>query len=192
MTGYIVRRLVVALIVTFGIAFITFALLHFLSPSPVYDVLGARAQPVAVKSWNQLHGYDRPMLAQFFTYAGHLVRLDFGYSYKLSQSVSALFKENAGRSAYLTAAALVLSLLIAIPLGIAQAVRRNSIGDYTATTLNFVLYSMPSFFLGLILIQIFASGPGDLPAHRQHRRSPRPGVRSPTRFSSRCRSSRSR
>jgi peptide/nickel transport system permease protein len=156
MTGYIIRRLVVALIVTFGIAFITFAMLHYLSPSPVYDVLGAKAQPVAVKSWNQLHGYDRSELAQFFSYMGHLIRLDFGYSYKLSQSVSALFKENLGRSAYLTLAALVLSLVIAVPLGIAQAVKRNTPGDYAATTLNFILYSMPSFFLGLILIQIFA------------------------------------
>jgi peptide/nickel transport system permease protein len=163
MTGYIVRRLVVAVIVTFGIAAITFALLHFLSPSPVYDVLGARAQPAAVTSWNQLHGYDRPELAQFFTYVGHLARFDFGYSYKLSQSVNALFKENAGRSAYLTLAALLLSLVIAIPLGIAQAVKRNTVGDYTVTTINFVLYSMPSFFLGLILIQIFALDLGIFP-----------------------------
>ena len=59
-----------------------------------------------------------------------------------------LFKENAGRSIYLSGSALVLSLLIAMPLGIAQAVRRNSIGDYTMTTLTFVLYAMPPFFLG--------------------------------------------
>jgi peptide/nickel transport system permease protein len=163
MTGYIIRRLAVAVVVTFGIALITFALLHYLSPSPVYDVLGAKAQPAAVKSWNQLHGYDRPELAQFFSYIGHLLHLDFGYSYKLSQSVSALFKENAGRSAYLTLAALVLSLIVAIPLGIAQAVKRNSAGDYTVTTLNFVLYSMPSFFLGLILIQFFALDWGIFP-----------------------------
>ena len=156
MTGYIIRRLIVAVIVTFGIALITFALLHYLSPSPVYDVLGAKAQPVAVKSWNQLHGYDRSELAQFFSYVGNLLHLNFGYSYKLSQSVNALFKENAGRSAYLTLAALVLSLVIAVPLGIAQAVKRNTIGDYAVTTVNFVLYSMPSFFLGLILIQLFA------------------------------------
>ena len=163
MTGYITRRLVVAVIVTFGIALISFALLHFLSPSPAYDVLGSKAQPAAVKSWNQQHGYDRPELAQFATYVGHLVRLDFGYSYKLSQSVNALFKENAGRSAYLTLAALVLSLVIAIPLGIFQAVRRNSVADYTLTTFNFILYSMPSFFLGLILIQIFALDLGIFP-----------------------------
>jgi peptide/nickel transport system permease protein len=156
MIGYIIRRLIIAVIVTIGIALLTFAMLHLLAPSPVYSVLGAKAQPVAVKSWNQLHGYNRSELAQFFSYLGNLAHLNFGYSYKLSQSVDALFKENAGRSAYLTAAALVLSLIIAIPLGIAQAVRRNSIGDYTVTSLNFILYSMPSFFLGLILIQFFA------------------------------------
>jgi peptide/nickel transport system permease protein len=156
MIGYIIRRLLVAVIVVLGIIAISFAMLFLLSPSPVYAVLGAKAQPVAVKVWNLQHGYDRPEIAQFFTYLGHLLHLNFGYSYKLSQSVSALFKENAGRSAYLTLAALILSLVIAIPLGIAQAVKRNSIGDYAATSINFTLYSMPSFFLGLILIQIFA------------------------------------
>jgi peptide/nickel transport system permease protein len=156
MIGYIIRRLVMAVIVTIGIATITFLLLHYLSPSPVYDVLGPKAQPAAVISWNRIHGFDRPEIDQFFTYLGNLVQLNFGYSYKLDQSVSALFKENAGRSAYLSGASLVLSLVIAIPLGIAQAVKRNSVGDYTVTALNFTLYSMPSFFLGLILIQFLA------------------------------------
>jgi peptide/nickel transport system permease protein len=156
MTGYIIRRLAVAVVVTLGIAAITFALLHYLSPSPVYSVLGAKALPASVKIWNQQHGYDRSEIAQFFTYLGNLTHLNFGYSYKLDQSVDALFKENAGRSAYLSGAALVLSLIIAVPLGIAQAVKRNSIGDYAATSLNFTLYSMPSFFLGLILIQFLA------------------------------------
>jgi peptide/nickel transport system permease protein len=163
MIGYIIRRLLVAIVVVIGIAAISFALLYLLSPSPVYAVLGAKAQPVAVKVWNAQHGYDRGEIAQFLTYLGNLAHLNFGYSYKLSQSVSALFKENAGRSAYLTGAALILSLVIAIPLGIAQAVRRNSIGDYAATSVNFTLYSMPSFFLGLILIQIFALDLGIFP-----------------------------
>ena len=156
MTGYVIRRLMMAVIVVLGIAAVTFLLLHWLSPSPVYDVLGNKAQPVAVASWNRLHGYDRPEIDQFFSYLGNLVQLNFGYSYKLSQSVSALFNENAGRTAYLSAASLILALLIAIPLGIAQALKRNSVGDYVATSLNFTLYSMPSFFLGLILIQLFA------------------------------------
>ncbi len=96
MIGYIIRRLLVAVIVVLGITAISFAMLYFLAPSPVYAVLGAKAQPAAVKVWNLQHGYDRPEFAQFITYLGHLLHLNFGYSYKLSQSVSALFKENAG------------------------------------------------------------------------------------------------
>jgi peptide/nickel transport system permease protein len=156
MIGYIIRRLIVAIIVTIGIALITFALLHLLSPTPVYAVLGAKARPFTVAQWNRQHGYDRPEIVQFLSYLGELARGNFGYSYKLDQSVVALFKENAGRSAYLTLAALVLSLVIAVPLGIVQAVRRNTFGDYAATSVNFILYSMPSFFLGLILIEVFA------------------------------------
>jgi peptide/nickel transport system permease protein len=156
MIGYIIRRLIVAVVIVVGIAAITFAMLHYLSPSPVYSVLGAKARPAAVIIWNRQHGFDRSEASQFVSYLGGIFRLKFGYSYKLDQSVAALFKENAGRSAYLSGAALVLSLIVAVPLGIAQAVKRNSVGDYTVTSLNFILYSMPSFFLGLILIQVFA------------------------------------
>jgi len=60
MIGYIIRRLIVALIVTIGIAAITFAGLHYLQPSPAATVLGTKAQPVAIAAWNKQHGYDRP------------------------------------------------------------------------------------------------------------------------------------
>jgi peptide/nickel transport system permease protein len=156
MLGYIIRRLFTAVIVIIGVAAITFALLHLLAPTPAYVVLGTKASPLAVAIWDKQHGYDRSEIAQFFSYLGDIAHLNFGFSYKLNQSVDALFKENAGRSAYLSGAALLLSLIIAIPLGVAQAVKRNSVGDYAATAVNFTLYSMPSFFLGLILIQIFA------------------------------------
>jgi peptide/nickel transport system permease protein len=154
--GYIIRRVLVALVITIGIAAITFELLHLISGSPVHEVLGRGAKAAAIAAWNKQHGYDRPLVAQFGTYLGHLVELNFGYSYKLGQSVATLFKEDAGRSIYLSGSSLVLSLLIALPVGIAQAVRRNSFGDYTVTTITFVLYAMPPFFLGIILIDVFA------------------------------------
>ncbi len=156
MTAYIIRRLFIAIIVTIGIALVSFLMLHLVSSSPARAVLGTKASAAAVAAWNRSHGFDRPWPAQFLTYLGQISHFNFGFSYKEGQSVSALFKENAGRSAYLSGASLVLALLIAIPLGIAQAVKRNSVGDYTATGLAFALYAMPSFFLGLILIQIFA------------------------------------
>ncbi len=156
MTGYIIRRVLVAIVITIGIAAITFELLHLIAGSPVHQVLGRGAKPAQIAAWNKAHGYDRPLIAQFLTYLGNLAHLNFGYSYKQGQSVWTLFKQNAGRSIYLSGSALVLSLLIAIPIGIVQAVRRNTISDYTWTTLTFVLYAMPPFFLGIILIDVFA------------------------------------
>jgi peptide/nickel transport system permease protein len=156
MIGYVIRRTLVAILITVGIAAITFELLHLISGSPVHEVLGRGARPAQVAAWNRQHGFDRPLPAQFLTYLGKLSRLDFGYSYKQGQSVATLFTQNAGRSIYLSGTSLLLSLLIAIPIGIAQAVRRNSFGDYAWTTTTFVLYAMPPFFLGIILIDIFA------------------------------------
>lgn len=156
MLGYIIRRLGVAVIVVIGVVAVTFALIHYVFPSPAYVALGSKASRLAVTVWDRQHGYDRPEILQLISYLGNLVHLNFGFSYKLNQTVWALFTENAGRTAYLVGAALVLSLIVAIPLGILQAVKRNSPLDYTLTAWNFALYSMPSFFLGLILIQIFA------------------------------------
>ena len=163
MLGYIIRRLLIAVFVLVGVAAITFALLHYIAPSPVYIVLGTKATHRAIDVWNRQHGYDRPEVVQFLAYLANLVQGNFGYAYRFSQPVSALFKENAGRSAYLSGSALVLSLIIALPLGVVQAVKRNSLGDYAATAVNFTLYSMPSFFLGLILIQVFALDLGWFP-----------------------------
>ena len=156
MLGYIIRRLGVTVIVVIGVAAITFVMLHYVFPSPAFEALGTKASALAIASWDKQHGYDRPVIFQFFTYLSNAAHGNFGFGYKFGQPVSSLFKENLGRSAYLSGAALVLSLLIAVPLGILQAVKRNSPGDYAATAINFTLYSMPSFFLGLILIQFFA------------------------------------
>jgi len=75
MIGYIIRRLATAVIVVLGVAAIIFALLHWLAPSPAYDVLGARAQPAAIASWNKQHGYDRGEIAPFLRYQANLVPL---------------------------------------------------------------------------------------------------------------------
>ena len=156
MLGYIIRRLFVAVIVIIGVAAITFAILHYLSPTPAYVVLGTKASARSVYEWDKAHGYARSEVAQFLSYLGNIAHGNFGFSYKNSQTVDSLFNEDGPISAYLSGSALLLSLIIAIPLGVLQAVKRNSIGDYAATAINFTLYSMPSFFLGLILIQIFA------------------------------------
>jgi peptide/nickel transport system permease protein len=154
--GYIARRLGVAVVVVVGVSIFIFALLHVIYPSPAIDVLGPRANRVTIAAFNKQNGFDDPWFVQYLHYMGNLLRGDLGFSYKLNQPVDALFRERVARSVYLTGITLVLSVVIAVPLGIYQAVRRNTIGDYTLTSLAFIVYAMPVFFLGLILIQVFS------------------------------------
>ena len=156
MISYLVRRIITSIIVVVGVSIFMFVLLHAIYPSPARDVLGLSARPAAVASWNQQNGYDDPVIVQYFRYMGHLLRGNLGYSYAENQNVLALFQERVARSVYLSGISLVIAVVIALPLGIFQAVRRNTIGDNIATSAAFILYSMPVFFLGLILIQVFA------------------------------------
>jgi peptide/nickel transport system permease protein len=155
-TAYLIRRSATSVVVVLGIALLTFFLLHIIAPSPGRALLGDRASTAAVNAWNTAHGYNRNFWAQFLTYLHHLVEGNLGVSYKLNQTVDSLIGENAARSAYLTGVSLVLSILIAVPLGIFQAVKRNSIEDQAFTAVAFTAYSMPQNFLGLLLIGLFA------------------------------------
>jgi len=156
MITYLVRRLVTSLVVVIGVSIFIFVLLHAAYPSPARAVLGLRANGAAVAAWNKANGYDDPIFVQYLHYVNNLVHGNLGYSYVENQSVLALIQERAARSIYLSGISLVLAIVIALPLGIFQAVKRNTIGDNVATSAAFILYSMPSFFLGLILIQVFA------------------------------------
>src|SRR5580693_2019289 len=156
MITYLVRRFFTSVVVLIGVSIFIFVLLHISYPSPARAVLGLQARPAQVNAWNKANGYDDPVLVQYLHYLNQLLHGNFGYSYVENQSVLALFKERVARSVYLSGISLVFAILIALPLGIFQAVKRNSIGDNVATSAAFILYSMPSFFLGPILIQVFA------------------------------------
>jgi len=155
-TAYLLRRLGTSIIVLIGISIFIFLLLHAIFPSPARVVLGLRASGAAVAAWNKQNGFDDPVIVQYLRYMNHLLHGNFGYSYAENQTVAALFTERLARSIYLSGISLLIAILIALPLGIFQAVKRNSLGDNIATSLAFILYSMPVFALGLILIQVFA------------------------------------
>jgi peptide/nickel transport system permease protein len=155
-TAYLIRRVATSLVVIVGVSIFVFLLLHVVYPSPAIDILGAKSTPSAVAAWNAENGFDRPWIVQYWSYVVNLLHGNLGYSYKDNQSVAALFGERWGRSVYLSGISLVLAVVIAVPVGIYQAVRRNTIGDHVVTTLSFVAYAMPLFFLALILIQVLA------------------------------------
>jgi len=161
-SAYLIRRAGTSVVILFGIAIFVFILLHAVFPSPAIIVLGPKAQPAAIQAWNADNGFNSPVIVQFFRYVGQVVRGNLGYSYKLNQSVAALFGERWARSLYLSGVSLTLAVVISIPLGIYQAARRNSVGDNVATSVAFVFYAMPDFLLYLIAIQVFALSLGIL------------------------------
>jgi peptide/nickel transport system permease protein len=155
-SAYLLRRLGTSIIVLIGISIFIFLLLHAIFPSPARVVLGLRANNAAIAAWNKQNGFDDPVIVQYLRYMKNLLHGNFGYSYAENQTVASLFSERLARSIYLSGISLLIAILIAVPLGVFQAVKRNTLGDNVATSLAFILYSMPVFFLGLILIQVFA------------------------------------
>ena len=156
MAAYLLRRSAVSVVVLIGISVVIFFLLHLVYPSPGHDVLGLGARPVQVAAWNRDHGFTRPVIVQYWHYVDRLLHGDLGYSFTLNQSIAQLFAERWARSLYLSGTSLLLALLVVIPLGIYQAVRRHRPGDRAATGLEFALYAMPDYVLYLLAIQILA------------------------------------
>ncbi len=156
MSTYLLRRAATSVIILIGISILVFWMLHVIGGPPGRAVLGLRASVASVNAWDQSHGFTRPLFVQYLNYMGKLLHGNLGQSYKQNQSVDTVLAEHAPISAYLSGLALLFAIAIAFPVGIFQAVKRNTVGDNVLTTAAFVTYSMPVFLLGLLLIQIFA------------------------------------
>jgi peptide/nickel transport system permease protein len=156
MTGYLLRRIGSSIVVLVFVSLGVFLLLHAVFPSPARLVMGTQVKQAAVNAWNKENGFDQPVIVQYLRWVGNLFKGNLGYSYSDNQTVGALFAERVARSAWLTGMALLIAMIVGLPLGLYQAVKRNSIGDNVGTSVSFILYSMPSFFLGIILIQLLA------------------------------------
>ena len=156
MTAYLIRRCGTSVVILIGVSIFIFGLLHIVYPSPARVILGPRASLAAINAWNASHGFGGSVFLQYWQYVDGVLHGNLGYSFKLNQSVAALFRERWLLSFYLSGTSLALAVLIAIPLGIFQAVKRNSIGDNVATSIAFTAYAMPDYLLYLLAIQIFA------------------------------------
>jgi peptide/nickel transport system permease protein len=155
--GYIIRRVFQSLIVIIGVTIITFILLHMLPGNPVRAILGPKASPADVASLTKQLGLNKPLPFQYLLWLWNLAHLDLGYSYKQTASVDTLLAARLPNTLLLVGTSTVLAILLAVPLGVLQAVRRNKPDDYTLTGLTFVFYSMPTFWLGLLLIILFSA-----------------------------------
>jgi peptide/nickel transport system permease protein len=163
MTGFLARRLGQSAIVVLGVTILTFVLTRLLPGGVARAVLGTRASPVAIADFNHANGLDLPGWEQYFIYLNQVLHGNLGFSYQLNESVVDLLKDHLPKTIILLGVATLLTLAVAIPMGVLQAVRRNKLDDYFFTTVSFALYSMPIFWLGLILIVIFSADLNVLP-----------------------------
>ena len=150
------RRLLATIPLLFLVSLVVFALVHALPGDPAVLFLGEEADPETLARFRVRLGLDRPLVAQYATWLARALRGDLGRSLRTNQPVAEAILERLPVTLELLAAALSVSLAIAIPMGVVSAVKRNSGLDLVSTLFALVGFAMPGFWLGIILIYVFA------------------------------------
>ncbi len=162
MGSYLLRRAIRALVVVIGVSFISFAVL-FLSGDPTDNMVGEDWTIEEVQKLRKDMGFDRPWIVQYLVYVSRAVRGDFGESLRYRQPAFELIAERIPATLELAFVALLLSVVLALPLGIVSATKRGSSYDHGGMIFALFGQSMPVFWLGLMLILIFGVQLGWLP-----------------------------
>jgi peptide/nickel transport system permease protein len=157
MGRYLIRRLLQMIPLLIGITIITFALANLVPGSPITGLeLNPKTRPEDVERIRESLGLNDPLHVRYFTWFGHVVTGDLGVSLKTFRPVSSMIMEKLPNTLLLTGTALLLAFVISIPVGVYSAVRRNSWFDNSATVVSVAGFSVPTFWLGLMLILLFA------------------------------------
>ncbi len=164
MTAYILRRIALMAPVLIIVAVIIFSLIHITPGDPAAVMAGEEATQQQVEEMRERLGLNEPIYIQFIEWTANALRLDFGESIFLRQSVSSAMVERVQPTLLLTIYSLTLAMLIAIPSGVIAAVRRNSIVDRILMVFAIGGAAVPNFFFGIVLILLFAVILGWLPA----------------------------
>jgi peptide/nickel transport system permease protein len=155
MRRYIARQLVQLVVVIFGISILAFAILHVLG-DPVLLLLPQNAGREEFERYRRILGLDQPLYVQYWTFASKALQGDFGKSWYADTPAFSLVLERMPPTMYLTLSGLLVALLIALPLGILAALKRHSFVDNLCTMLAVAGQAMPIFWLGIMLIIVFA------------------------------------
>lgn len=162
MSGYLVHRLALSLIAMLGVITIVFILLH-VSGDPALLLVTQDATRQDIERIRQAYGLDRPLSVQYVRFIERVARGDLGYSYRQGLPVTELIADRISATFKLALASLAVAIVLGVTLGMAAAVRRGSGVDTTAMTVALLGTSMPSFWLGLLLIIVFGVKLGWLP-----------------------------
>jgi ABC-type dipeptide/oligopeptide/nickel transport system permease component len=151
MARFLVHRLLLGLVVLFGLAVATFLIVHLAPGDPVQSALGGRASPAQVEAVRHRVGLDRSLPVQFEDYVRHAVTGDLGTSFVKNASVGELVGGRVEPSAILIAYGLLIAVVIGVPLAILAAVRPNGVVDNSVRLVATLSFAMPLFWLALVL-----------------------------------------
>ncbi|MCW2649613.1 MAG: ABC-type dipeptide/oligopeptide/nickel transport system, permease component [Mycobacterium sp.] len=160
---FLARRLLYSVVVLFGVLVVVFALVHLVPGDPVRIALGTRYTPEAYNALRAASGLDRPIVEQFFSYTGSALTGDLGVSFRNGDPVTVTLLERLPATLSLAAVGIVIALLISIPAGIWAALREGRLSDVIVRITSQFGVSIPDFWMGILLIGLFAATLGWLP-----------------------------
>lgn len=167
MVRYIVKRLLQAIPLLLGVATVTFFIVHLAPGDPMDMFLEQRFRrqidPEVIELLRQKYGLDQPLHVQYVKWIGNLARGDLGESFRHRRPVATLIAERIPFTLQLTVLALLFDALIGIALGIFSAIKQYSLADKAITLGSLIIYSIPGFWLALMLVLIFSVNLGWLP-----------------------------
>ena len=156
MTSYLLRRLGFTVFVVWGALSLIFVILRLVPGDPAVVYVGPTATAEQLQAARERFGLDEPVPLQYLRFLASASRLDFGTSYRLGRSASGLVLERLPASVELAVASTVLAVVLGLPLGVMAAVRRGTAVDRVITQASLVGQSLPQFWVGLMLILVFA------------------------------------
>jgi peptide/nickel transport system permease protein len=155
MRTFLIRRLLQSLVVLLGVSFVVFFIL-FLTGDPALVLLPPEASAEDIREFRERMGFDDPFLVQYGRFLAGALRGNFGESIRHGEPAFSLVVERMPATFELAGSALLIALCLSIPAGILSAVRRNSALDYVSTVVALLGHSMPTFWLGIMLILLFS------------------------------------
>jgi peptide/nickel transport system permease protein len=156
MGRYIIRRLLWTFLTLFGVSLLTFVLIFAGPTDPANALVGERAQGVSVEHVRQQYGLDQPLYIQYLKYMGNLLQGNLGDSFYFRRPVAEALLEKFPATALLSVSIILVAVLIGIPMGTVAALKHNSLIDRGFMIFQLLTISLPTFFLGLLMIYFFA------------------------------------
>ena len=160
---FAVKRLIMGIAIVLFVSVIVFAIMQAMPGDPIDLMVDTRVSVERVAELKAQWGLDKPAIVQYFYWLGNILQGDFGMSVSMKQNVGDLIMQRLPYTLMLTGAALLIEYLIAIPLGLLAAVKKDRLTDKALTVGTIVLWSMPQFWLGVLLMFIFSITLGVLP-----------------------------